>query len=436
MSNSHTMRCLIVLLTVLGAAATSAPGQMHDDDANAVAAFQELLDWYRNGEARHVTVELAIETERDGAKGDGRASTAEFLLLPERRGTIDLRGFHVLVDDGKITVVHEGTDHAYLDQPDTGSPFYALLTAFLDLPYPHIAMGFGAQKWSDVCMQLHPQTPWLRPTGVEEIVVDGADRRRITLSSDFAVMHIDIDTEAKIVTASDVTVTGGQLVPANTTVRYVYTFENETPDAADVAAAMAFDPESRQRVDAIGSLLPKVQPAPPAPAGDPGGAAGGLLAAGTPAPDILLATADGDAVDLEELRGRVVVIDFWASWCGPCMTALPVLHDVADWAQEGDLPVVVLTVNVFERAAPGEDAVAARKSVVAETWKKHGFTLPVLLDYTDASAQAYQVQGIPATFVIRADGVIQDAHSGFSGQYENWLKSTIEAAMAEAPQEL
>jgi thiol-disulfide isomerase/thioredoxin len=178
----------------------------------------------------------------------------------------------------------------------------------------------------------------------------------------------------------------------------------------------------------MGALLPK--PAQVAAGeeenGEMAGGGGGALV-GKPAPPVTLATADGKAFDLADMQGRVVVLDFWASWCGPCMMGLPKLHEVAKWASDEQLPVTVMTINVWEIRPPNPDSPDARLASALKTWEKKQFTLPIAMDYGDQVAGAYGIGGIPTTVIIRSDGIVHAQHVGVADPEQ--LKKDIQAAI-------
>lgn len=124
----------------------------------------------------------------------------------------------------------------------------------------------------------------------------------------------------------------------------------------------------------------------------------GLLAVGTEAPNWELKGPDGDAVSLESLRGRVVVLDFWATWCVPCKMAMPGVQKLHEGFQ--GKPVKVFGVSTWDRGGGP-----------AAYMKKKGFTYGLLLNGDDV-AKRYNVVGIPTFYVIGADGKILHAESG------------------------
>jgi thiol-disulfide isomerase/thioredoxin len=133
------------------------------------------------------------------------------------------------------------------------------------------------------------------------------------------------------------------------------------------------------------------------------------------APDWTLSDATGKKVKLSELRGKVVVMDFWATWCGPCKRSMP---DIDKFAREHASPdLLVFSVNVWERSP----------DVALEFWKQQNYAMTLL--FGDRSlTTAYEVQGIPHLCVIDVDGVIRYSQAGYSPQLADYLVKWTEAA--------
>jgi cytochrome c-type biogenesis protein len=122
-----------------------------------------------------------------------------------------------------------------------------------------------------------------------------------------------------------------------------------------------------------------------------------LLAVGEPAPDWQLTDPQGRTHTLSEYRGQVVVLDFWATWCGPCARVMPRLEKLH--RKHGGQGLVVFGVNSFETGDP----VAAMK--------KKGYTYGLLLK-GEGMAPAYGVTSLPVVYVIGADGRVVYSHAG------------------------
>lgn len=116
------------------------------------------------------------------------------------------------------------------------------------------------------------------------------------------------------------------------------------------------------------------------------------------APDFTLQTHTGEALRLSDLRGRPVVLNFWASWCGPCRIETP--HFQAFSEQYAD-ELVVVGVNQQESTA-----------VIADFAAEFGLTYPLLVDASGEINRTYAVFGLPTTLFIDAEGVIVDIAPG------------------------
>ncbi|MBP7745622.1 MAG: TlpA family protein disulfide reductase [Phycisphaerae bacterium] len=149
----------------------------------------------------------------------------------------------------------------------------------------------------------------------------------------------------------------------------------------------------------------------------PGGGGRGLLPVGSEAPGWTLRSADGQEVSLGKLRGKVVLLDFWATWCGPCRQAMPALQRLHE--RYKDKPVAIFAVNCWERSPQVDPAGFLKQS---------GYTYPVLLNANDV-AQAYKVTGIPTFYLIGMDGKILLAFSGVSPDVERQIEALIEQAL-------
>jgi thiol-disulfide isomerase/thioredoxin len=140
------------------------------------------------------------------------------------------------------------------------------------------------------------------------------------------------------------------------------------------------------------------------------------LARARMAPAFAVTTIDGKRISLDDLKGKVVLIDFWATWCGPCREALPHIREIAKKFQAD--PLVVLSVSLDEDEEKWKEFITKNEM----TWhqcRDGGFKGPV--------AQLFSVQAIPNTFTIDADGVLQDQHIG-DASIEGKLKKLVKRA--------
>lgn len=187
---------------------------------------------------------------------------------------------------------------------------------------------------------------------------------------------------------------------ATATIRY----DKTAFDVAHSADRFAFEPPAdATEAPAAGEMMTAE-----------GGDAQALV--GQVAPDFTLKDLDGAEISLASLKGKVVVLDFWATWCPPCVKAMPHLAKIgADYAAKD---VVVLAVNQREEAQTVKAFLESNK-----------LALRALLDADGMVGQRFRVSGIPQTVVIGKDGNVRQVLVGFTPDYATQLEDEIAAAL-------
>ncbi len=136
-------------------------------------------------------------------------------------------------------------------------------------------------------------------------------------------------------------------------------------------------------------------------------------------PSMRLPTADGTEVSLADYKGKVVLVDFWASWCGSCQAAFPAVD--ALYQELHDRGFEVVAVNVDERR---QDAA----SFLAD--KPHSMT--ILFDPKGTAPEAFGVSAMPTSFLIGRDGRVRFVHVGYTAKTIDAYKREVEQLLSDA----
>jgi peroxiredoxin len=140
--------------------------------------------------------------------------------------------------------------------------------------------------------------------------------------------------------------------------------------------------------------------------------AGAVIAPSAAAPDFTLRTLDGPNMRLAEQRGRVVMINFWATWCGPCRQEMPQLSKLYDKYRASGF--VLFGVNV-------DDDVRNATEVAA----KLAVSFPVLLDTDKTVSKLYDLSTMPSTVLVDRDGKVRYVHRGYLTGYEDTYERQV-----------
>ena len=137
-----------------------------------------------------------------------------------------------------------------------------------------------------------------------------------------------------------------------------------------------------------------------------------------PAPDFSLQSLDGSTVRLSDLKGQVVLINFWATWCAPCREEMPLLDAI--YQKYNRLGVELLGINV-------EDDASGAQEYLNET----PVTFPILFDPDGRVSKQYQVKAMPSTILVDRHGNVRHIHYGYKPGYENDYQDQIRALVRE-----
>jgi len=139
---------------------------------------------------------------------------------------------------------------------------------------------------------------------------------------------------------------------------------------------------------------------------------------GQMAPDFALKSSTGENLRLSEYRGNVVMINFWATWCGPCRQEMPLLDEL--YARYARVGFSLLGVNI------DDDSRRAMQMI-----KELGVTFPVLFDSRKEVSRLYAVEAMPVTILVDREGNVRHVHHGYKPGYEDIYLDQIRSLLRE-----
>jgi peroxiredoxin len=145
-------------------------------------------------------------------------------------------------------------------------------------------------------------------------------------------------------------------------------------------------------------------------------AASGLT--GQPAPDFALKSSNGENLRLSEYRGDVVMVNFWATWCGPCRQEMPLLDEM--FSKYERVGFSLLGVNIDENSSKAMNMVS-----------ELGVSFPVLFDTRKEVSKLYEVDAMPVTVLIDREGTVRYVHHGYKPGYEQMYLDQIKSLLRE-----
>ena len=385
-----------VLVGVLAFALT---GSVNEEPS---IAMEEVINSIHGQGPVRVTSQLVLELSPPEDMGESHVSepvSATIDWSSPGNGVFRLGDYDAFIHDDDVVITREGVQDAYVRLMDTNQAADSIRAAFQSCPFPMLAIAFPDGEQDGLVR-------FLMPDVIEPLTLTTRrdDRGRLSMlewKGQDVMFELDIDPETGRPATGLLHRNAGKDLPAGARLISRWTWSYEDIPSED---SMTFERGNRFRVDRLASLKR-------AGNGD------------SAAPDLRLTSLNGTIIDLKALRGRVVVVDFWATWCRPCIKALPSLQKLAE--ETAEMPVVILGVDCFEQGTADEirNKVESR---VAEL----SLTFPILLDVNSDVASRWGVQGIPATFVIDPAGKIVARHQGAGADYLDQLREEVEQALS------
>jgi len=377
----------------------TALGQQAQALVDQVRAAYEKLDQYQS----KTDITVRMESSNGQSRTQNHALSIAF-DRPGQRLRVDQPGGVMAINDGTLKMTLDTYDKHHLEKQAPSPLRYSSLSETARLPLPELAMLTEDDPLAALATGQNANT--------QVVDIEGSDAKGLSVSTrqgEFT-MHIDPDTHMieKTVQTMDMS-SSSRMNSLEVTFDHQVEATNQTLDNAQFSLKTA----NSEAVDSMQALMEK------ATSSMRGSAGGEHALTGKDAPDFKLETMSGGTFQLSQAKADVIILDFWATWCGPCRRAMPKLQSVHDWAKENGKSAAIYAVNLRESKQKAKDF-----------WQQNGYTMPVLMDTEGKVGNKYQASSIPQTVVI-ADGKVKTVHVGYSPDIDGKLKDEIKSSLSK-----
>jgi thiol-disulfide isomerase/thioredoxin len=367
--------------------------------ANAVVA--EIAKAYRELPTLTDTMTLTIDVM-------GKVDTITFAVALGKGSDarLAMQGATMVALDGQMTLIADEPSDRALRLPLKGDLMNTLREALPNFapPVTILDLRAGRPLTSEALGLLALRNP--RLAGYRE----DQKRAHLLVLGDNGASQVSVDAGTRLILESHALFTPPD-APAGFVMDVKVTHENAVADS--LGAPLMVHIGDRRIVTSLEDFMPTAR----------------MIAPGEVVPAWSMRSLEGTTVSLADLRGSVVVIDFWASYCAPCKRAMPYVDEFAKWAAQSGKPIKVFAVNTLESG----DA-DARIAEATTWWRAQKFSLTCLMDIDDGVSESMGIRVLPTTLVIDPNGVLSSVLQSFDaarpGKTVDDLKEAVEKALA------
>jgi thiol-disulfide isomerase/thioredoxin len=401
---------------------TPAPSEASEDD---LAAINKLL-----GEMREAYQKVPTLTDTLVARYVMQGNVPEPQRFQIKLGKGETFSFfdpqlNLWCMDGTLYVTAPSRPETYIKRP-LGSDLFSTLQVLAEggqyqgMPAVFYALRYDLPQ--DVLIRTLSLglTGRVRLSAYRQITAeDGTPLEQITLFSGDGGATINVNQKTKLLHSARAEYTP-QGAPAGFTIMQEFEFNPEIHEELPEPVALPFDPADRTRVPTVRGLYGLAPREPHTPELK--------IAKGEMAPDFVLVTLEGERRSLSDTRGKVVVLEFWSTWCIPSFQTLPKLQQFADWAGASGLPIEVVPINTMQR----EPTEGKKWEAAYERWEKLEMTLKSLIDTEDVVPKAFGFGTLPTTIVLDRQGRLFWAQAGVDENQAQTLREIVQRALEQS----